>query len=57
MLTALERGGAGDWGRILNALDDDPAGKLREELAEALDRSDQDLQILALFRDALARPR
>ena len=51
ILTALERGSAHDWGRILIALDEDTTGVLHREVEQAVGCADQSLAILALFRN------
>ncbi|MDR2975148.1 MAG: hypothetical protein LBV00_10645 [Propionibacteriaceae bacterium] len=43
LLTAIERGGAQDWGRIMHALDADTTGALRVEVECAITCADPDL--------------
>ena len=50
ILSALERGSAADWGRILNAVEHDTTGVVRRQLDEAVECADPDLGVLALFR-------
>jgi DNA-directed RNA polymerase specialized sigma24 family protein len=53
LLTAIERGGARDWGRILNALDADATGTLQWDVAQAVQCADPDLGSTRLIADYL----